>query len=136
MSDQRLLSIAALVIFLMALLLPWPILALGRAEPAIVYAVIAALTSLLFAWLGRRDSLGRLVLKLAGTAAILGGAVVAFWVLSEGRLNAERVAATIGHGLEVVGDGMMFVTAVGFEEAADPTSAPASPEPMRCSTPC
>ena len=93
MSDQRLLSIAALVIFLMALLLPWPILALGRAEPAIVYAVIATLTSLLFAWLGRRDSLGRLVLKLAGTAAILGGAVVAFWVLSEGRLNAERVAA-------------------------------------------
>ena len=98
MSDQRLLSIAALVIFLMALLLPWPILALGRAEPAIVYAVIAMLTSLLFAWLGRRDSLGRLVLKLAGTAAILGGAVVAFWLLSDsvlsgGRLNAERVAA-------------------------------------------
>jgi len=98
MSDQRLLSIAALVIFLMALLPPWPILALGRAEPAIVYAVIAMLTSLLFAWLGRRDSLGRLVLKLAGTAAILGGAVVAFWVLSDsvlsgGRLNAERVAA-------------------------------------------
>jgi serine/threonine protein kinase len=98
MSDQRLLSIAALVIFLMALLLPWPIMALGRAEPAIVYAVIATLTSLLFAWLGRRDSLGRLVLKLAGTAAILGGAVVAFWVLSDsvlsgGRLNAERVAA-------------------------------------------
>ena len=29
MSDQRLLSIAALVIFLMALLLPWPILALA-----------------------------------------------------------------------------------------------------------
>ena len=98
MSDQRLLSIAALVIFLMALLLPWPILALGRAEPAIVYAVIATLTSLLFAWLGRRDSLGRLVLKLAGTAAILGGAVVAFWVLSDsvlsgGRHNAERVAS-------------------------------------------
>ena len=98
MSDQRLLSIAALVIFLMALLLPWPIMALGRAEPAIVYAVIATLTSLLFAWLGRRDSLGQLVLKLAGTAAILGGAVVAFWLLSDsvlsgGRHNAERVAA-------------------------------------------
>jgi hypothetical protein len=98
MSDQRLLSIAALVIFLMALLLPWPIMALGRAEPAIVYAVIATLTSLLLAWLGRRDSLGRLVLKLAGTAAILGGAVVVFWgladsVLSGGRRNAERVAA-------------------------------------------
>lgn len=97
MSDQRLLSIAALVIFLMALLLPWPILALGRAEPAITYAVIATLTSLLFAWLGRSDSLGRLVLTLAGTAAILGGAVVAFpaavYVLSEARPNAERVAA-------------------------------------------
>ncbi len=99
MSDQRLLSIAALVIFLMALLLPWPILALGRAEPAITYAVIAALTSLLFAWLGRRESLGRLVLKLAGTAAILGGAVVAFWVLSEGRPNAERVAAITAENL-------------------------------------
>ncbi len=104
MSDQRLLSIAALVIFLMALLLPWPIMALGRAEPAIIYAVIASLTSLLFAWLGRRDSLGRLVLKLAGAAAILGGAVVAFWgladsVLSEGRLNAKRVATISAQNL-------------------------------------
>ena len=104
MSDQRILSIAALVIFLMALLLPWPILALGRAEPALTLAVIATLTSLLFAWLGRRDSLGRLVLTLAGTAAILGGAVVAFWVLSDsilsgGRHNAERVAAITAQNL-------------------------------------
>jgi serine/threonine protein kinase len=103
MSDQRLLSIAALVIFLMALLLPWPIMALGRAEPAIIYAVIASLTSLLFAWLGRRDSLGRLVLKLAGAAAILGGAVVAFpaavYLLSEARPNAERVAAITAQNL-------------------------------------
>ncbi len=103
MSDQRLLSIAALVIFLMALLLPWPIMALGRAEPAIIYAVIASLTSLLFAWLGRRDSLGRLVLKLAGAAAILGGAVVAIpaavYLLSESRPNAERVAAITAHNL-------------------------------------
>ena len=103
MSDQRILSIAALVIFLMALLLPWPILALGRAEPALTLAVIATLTSLLFAWLGRRDSLGRLVLKLAGTAAILGGAVVAFpaavYVLSEARPNAERVAAITAQNL-------------------------------------
>ena len=103
MSDQRLLSIAALVIFLMALLLPWPIMALGRAEPAIIYAVIASLTSLLFAWLGRRDSLGRLVLKLAGTAAILGGAVVAIpaavYLLSESRPNAERVAAITAQNL-------------------------------------
>ena len=93
MSDQRLLSIAALVIFLMALLLPWPILALGRAEPAIIYAAIASLTSLLFAWLGRRDSLGRLVLKLAGAAAILGVAGISLLVLSEGRRNAQHVAA-------------------------------------------
>lgn len=95
MSDQRLLSIAALVIFLMALLLPWPILALGRAEPAIIYAVIATLTSLLFAWLGRRDSLGRLVLKLAGTAAILGGAVtgLSIAIRSTERVAAQRVAA-------------------------------------------
>jgi len=103
MSDQRLLSIAALVIFLMALLLPWPIMALGRAEPAIIYAVIASLTSLLFAWLGRRDSLGRLVLKLAGAAAILGGAAVAFpaavYLLSESRPNAERVAAITAQNL-------------------------------------
>jgi hypothetical protein len=103
MSDQRLLSIAALVIFLMALLLPWPIMALGRAEPAIIYAVIASLTSLLFAWLGRRDSLGRLVLKLAGAAAILGGVVVAIpaavYLLSESRPNAERVAAITAHNL-------------------------------------
>ena len=103
MSDQRLLSIAALVIFLMALLLPWPIMALGRAEPAIIYAVIASLTSLLFAWLGRRDSLGRLVLKLAGAAAILGGAVVAIpaavYLLSESRPNAERVAAITAQNL-------------------------------------
>ncbi len=103
MSDQRLLSIAALVIFLMALLLPWPIMALGRAEPAIIYAVIASLTSLLFAWLGRRDSLGRLVLKLAGAAAILGGAAVAFpaavYLLSDARPNAERVAAITAQNL-------------------------------------
>jgi len=103
MSDQRLLSIAALAIFLMALLLPLPIMALGRAEPAIIYAVIASLTSLLFAWLGRRDSLGRLVLKLAGAAAILGGAVVAIpaavYLLSESRPNAERVAAITAQNL-------------------------------------
>ena len=95
MSDQRLLSIAALVIFLMALLLPWPILALGRAEPAIVYAVIAMLTSLLFAWLGRRDSLGRLVLKLAGTAAvvIIGVTGLSIAIRSTERVAAQRVAA-------------------------------------------
>ena len=90
MSDQRLLSIAALVIFLMALLLPWPIMALGRAEPAIVYAVIATLTSLLFAWLGRRDSLGRLVLKLAGTAAVV---IIGVTGLSIAIRSTERVAA-------------------------------------------
>ena len=127
MSDQRLLSIAALVIFLMALLLPWPILALGRAEPAIVYAVIATLTSLLFAWLGRRDSLGRLVLKLAGTAAILGGAVVAFWVLSDsvlsgGRHNAERVAAL--HAQNLAKQAQM--EAIARQQNAPVTIAPMS----------
>ena len=127
MSDQRLLSIAALVIFLMALLLPWPIMALGRAEPAIVYAVIATLTSLLFAWLGRRDSLGRLVLKLAGTAAILGGAVVAFWVLSDsvlsgGRHNAERVAAL--HAQNLAKQAQM--EAIARQQNAPVTIAPMS----------
>ena len=127
MSDQRLLSIAALVIFLMALLLPWPIMALGRAEPAIVYAVIATLTSLLFAWLGRRDSLGRLVLKLAGTAAILGGAVVAFWgladsVLSGGRQNAERVAAL--HAQNLAKQAQM--EAIARQQNAPVTIAPMS----------
>ena len=93
MSDQRILAIVALVLFLMAILLPWPIAALGRDEPALVFAAVAALASLLFASLGRRDSLGRLVLKLAGAAAALGAAVVALWVLSAGRRNAEHVAA-------------------------------------------
>ena len=127
MSDQRLLSIAALVIFLMALLLPWPIMALGRAEPAIVYAVIATLTSLLLAWLGRRDSLGRLVLKLAGTAAILGGAVVVFWglsdlVLSGGRHNAERVAAL--HAQNLAKQAQM--EAIARQQNAPVTIAPMS----------
>ena len=127
MSDQRLLSIAALVIFLMALLLPWPIMALGRAEPPIVYAVIATLTSLLFAWLGRRDSLGRLVLKLAGTAAILGGAVVAFWLLSDsvlsgGRHNAERVAAL--HAQNLAKQAQM--EAIARQQNAPVTIAPMS----------
>lgn len=101
MSDQRLLSIAALVIFLMALLLPWPILAIGRAEPAIVYAVIAMLTSLLFAWLGRRDSLGRLVLKLAGTAAVVIIGVTGLWLTNRSteRVAAQRVAALTAQNL-------------------------------------
>ena len=131
MNDQRLLSIAALVIFLMALLLPWPILALGRAEPAIAYAVIAALATLLFAWLGRRDSLGRLVLKLAGTAAILGGAVVAFWVLSDsvlsgGRHNAQRVAAIRAENL---------AKQAQMEAIARQPNAPATIEPMTITVP-
>ncbi|MSR26069.1 MAG: serine/threonine protein kinase [Planctomycetaceae bacterium] len=137
MSDQRLLSIAALVIFLMALLLPWPILALGRAEPAIIYAVIAALTSLLFAWLGRRDSLGRLVLKLAGTAAILGGAVVAFWVLSDSvlsgeRLNAERVAAL--HAQNLAKQAQMEAI-VRTRDAMQPMSIPVPTAPRVASGP-
>jgi len=137
MSDQRLLSIAALVIFLMALLLPWPILALGRAEPAIVYAVIATLTSLLFAWLGRRDSLGRLVLKLAGTAAILGGVVVAFWVLSDsilsgGRHNAERVAAITAQNLAKQAQ---MEAIVGTREAMQPMSIPVPTAPRVASGP-
>jgi len=131
MSDQRILSIAALVIFLMALLLPWPIMALGRAEPAVTLAVIATLTSLLFAWLGRRDSLGQLVLKLAGTAAILGGAVVAFWglsdsVLSEGRLNAKRVAAL--HAQNLAKQAQM-------EAIARQPNAPATIAPMTIPVP-
>ncbi len=137
MSDQRLLSIAALVIFLMALLLPWPIMALGRAEPAIIYAVIAMLTSLLFAWLGRRDSLGRLVLKLAGTAAILGGAVVAFWgladsVLSGGRHNAERVAAL--HAQNLAKQAQMEAI-VRTRDAMQPMSIPVPTAPRVASGP-
>ncbi|MFM7250623.1 MAG: protein kinase domain-containing protein [Planctomycetaceae bacterium] len=100
MNDQRLLSIAALVIFLMAILLPWPIVALGRGqpnvEPAIAYAVIAAITSLLFAWLGRRDSLGRLVLKFAGGLAAVALPLIALAWLSFERsvaVNRERVWA-------------------------------------------
>ena len=137
MSDQRLLSIAALVIFLMALLLPWPIMALGRAEPAIVYAVIATLTSLLFAWLGRRDSLGRLVLKLAGAAAILGGAVVVFWglsdsVLSGGRHNAERVAAL--HAENLAKQAQMEAI-VRTRDAMQPMSIPVPTAPRVASGP-
>ena len=137
MSDQRLLSIAALVIFLMALLLPWPIMALGRAEPALTLAVIAMLTSLLFAWLGRRDSLGQLVLKLAGTAAILGGAVVAFWglsdsVLSEGRLNAKRVAAL--HAQNLAKQAQMEAIA-RTRDAMQPMSIPVPATPRVASGP-
>ena len=76
MSDQRILSITALVLLLVALLLPWPIAALGRDEPALAFAAVAALASLGFAWLGRRDSLGRLVLKLVGGAAAIAVPVV------------------------------------------------------------
>ena len=137
MSDQRILSIAALVIFLMALLLPWPIMALGRAEPALTLAVIAMLTSLLFAWLGRRDSLGQLVLKLAGTAAILGGAVVAFWglsdsVLSGGRHNAERVAAIRAQNLAKQAQ---MEAIVGTREAMQPMSIPVPATPRVASGP-
>lgn len=93
MSDQRILAIVALVLFLMAILLPWPIAALGRDEPALVFAAVATLASLLFASLGRRDSLGRLVLKLAGAAAILGAAGISLGILSAGRRDAQHVAA-------------------------------------------
>lgn len=96
MNDQRLLSIDALVIFLMAILLPWPILALGRVEPAIAYAVIAALASLLFAWLGRRDSLGGLVLRLMGGLAAIAVPLVALVWFSFERsvaVNRDRVRA-------------------------------------------
>ena len=128
MSDQRLLSIAALVIFLMALLLPWPILALGRAEPAIVYAVIATLTSLLFAWLGRRDSLGRLVLKLAGTAAvaIIGVTGLSITIRSTERVATERVAAITAQNL---------ATQARMEAIARQQDAPVAMVPMSIPVP-
>ena len=91
MSDQRILSIAALVLLLVALLLPWPIAALGRAEPALAFAAVAALASLGFAWLGRRESLGRLVLKLAGgTAAIAFPIVGLLWGAHEASVARNR----------------------------------------------
>ena len=128
MSDQRLLSIAALVIFLMALLLPWPIMALGRAEPAIVYAVIATLTSLLFAWLGRRDSLGRLVLKLAGTAAvaIIGVTGLSITIRSTERVATERVAAITAQNL---------ATQARMEAIARQQDAPVAMVPMSIPVP-
>ena len=96
MNDQRLLSLTALVLLLMAILLPWPIGGIGRAESAIAFAVIASLASLLFAWLGRSDSLGRLVLKLAGGLAAIAVPLVAVVWLSFERsvaLNREHVRA-------------------------------------------
>lgn len=96
MNDQRLLSLTALVLLLMALLLPWPIGGIGRAEPAIAFAAIASLTSLLFAWLGRSDSLGRLVLRLMGGLAAIAVPLVALVWFSFERsvaVNRDRVRA-------------------------------------------
>jgi hypothetical protein len=136
MSDQRLLSIAALVIFLMALLLPWPILALGRAEPAVVYAVIAMLTSLLFAWLGRSDSLGRLVLKLAGTAAvvIIGVTGLSIAIRSTERVAAERDAALRAENLAKQAQ-MSAISQQAIPNPMQPMSIPVPTAPRVASGP-
>jgi hypothetical protein len=46
MSDQRILAITALMLLLAAVLLPWPIAAVGRDEMALIFAVVAAGSSL------------------------------------------------------------------------------------------
>ena len=140
MNDQRLLSIAALVIFLMAILLPWPILALGRSEPAVAYAVIAALASLLLAWLGRRDSLGRLVLRLMGGLAAIAVTLVALvWFSFERpfatnrdrvRAQAEQAEAIQAQLVHVTqANGGSTVIRMPVPQAAPPTVAP-GPDPM------
>jgi serine/threonine protein kinase len=66
MSDKRILSLIAFTLLIAAVLIPWPIAAVGRDEPAIIFAGISALLAICFAVLSRAEYFSRLILWTVG----------------------------------------------------------------------
>ena len=66
MSDKRILSLVAFGLFVAALLLPWPIAAIGRDEHALIFAGVSMLLAVTFAVMSRCESFSRIVLVTVG----------------------------------------------------------------------
>ncbi len=98
MSNKRILSIISLGLLIAAMLMPWPIAAMGRAEPAITFAAVSILLGFLFAILSRGEYFSRLVLwtfgSIAGSSLLGLLAMVPLWTMqARNQESAAREAA-------------------------------------------
>ena len=97
MNDKRIVSLIALILLLLALLVPWPIATIGNAESALAFAGTAALLSFGLALLSRSEYFSRIVLWSFGLTigvAIVGmGVSVPIWVLRESNARVEAQKA-------------------------------------------
>jgi serine/threonine protein kinase len=86
MSDKRILSLIAFILFISAMLMPWPIAAIGNDEPAFIFAGVAALLALCFAVLSRAEYFSRLIMWIVGgglTLVVIGLCIsVPFYLFS------------------------------------------------------
>ncbi len=71
MNDKRVVSLISLVLLLMAMLVPWPIAAIGSHDSAIAFAGLAAALSLGLALLSRSEYFSRIVLWSLGAATVI-----------------------------------------------------------------
>ncbi len=100
MNDKRILSLIALILLLMAMLLPWPIATMASLETSIAFAVPAAMLSLGLALLSRSEYFSRIVLWIFGTTlgvAVVGiGISVPIWMqrYSEAQAIQQEAEAT------------------------------------------
>jgi len=102
MNDKRILSLIAFGLFIAALLLPWPIAATGRDEPAMIFAGVSILLALTFATMSRRESFSRIVLVAVGGVfgliLVVGIVSVLIWLW---RANASETYASREHASAV-----------------------------------
>ena len=78
MNDKRIVSLIALILLLMAILVPWPIATIASLETSVAFFVPAALLSFGLALLSRSEYFSRIVLWIFGTT--LGVAIVAIGI--------------------------------------------------------
>lgn len=100
MNDKRIVSLIALILLLIALLVPWPIATIGNVESAFAFAVPAALLSLGLALLCRSEYFSKIVLWCFGLTiglTVVGiGVSVPIYMARESRATAvAREAAAV-----------------------------------------
>ncbi|MCU0717919.1 MAG: protein kinase [Pirellula sp.] len=122
MSDKRIVSLISLLLLLTALLVPWPIATMGKVEPAIAFAVVSALLSLVFALLSRAEYFSRIVLW--GFGLTIGLAVVGICLCVPIKMLREQSSAVQAREAEAIATMQADVAAKQERLKADAEAKP------------
>jgi serine/threonine-protein kinase len=93
MNDKRILSFVSFGLFVAALLLPWPIAAIGADEYAMIFAGVSMLLAVAMAVVSRRESFSRSVLVGATIVLLLLMVVNFLYVRARSAAESERTRA-------------------------------------------